>query len=209
MLKTMDANPTGHRNYVNTRSTSNTGGYSKPGSGPQPGFAGGTRYGGGAKAPYAAGRSTPSGVVAGAAVGGAAIAFWPGTWHTPVYMYGPYGYHYGYHNSSSNRHEERDIICSCAQYSECMCDEIEDDEFWDELIGDGDYDKLNKSLVDVTRRNGRETIVVNGTLPNGTTAKSDNEDDYKEYLTNAAARLASAAGVWPAAALAISAVVLF
>ncbi|KAF4124813.1 Conserved glycine-rich protein [Geosmithia morbida] len=196
-------------NYYNTKSTSNAGGYSRPGSGPQPTFLGGAYYGGGAKVPYTAGKATPSGVQPRGPVSPAGMTYWPGLWLTPVFVYGPYGYHYGYHNRTSNRDEDRQIECSCAQYSVCMCDEIDDDEFWDELVGDGDYSKLNKTLVNVTKRDGKDIIVVNGTLPNGTTLKSDDEDDYEEYLTNAAARLASAIGVWPAAALAVGAIVLF
>lgn len=184
------------RSYTNTRSSSNVGGYSRPGTGPQPSFMGGTTYGGGSKVPYASGKASPSGVQPRGPVAGSGIGYWPGSWPAPVYVYGPYGYHYGYYNHTSRRREEREIVCGCAEHRECMCDEIKDDRFWDELVGDGDYGKLNKSLVDVTKRKGKTTLVVNGTLPNGTTAKSLDEDDYKEYLTNAAARAGTVLGTW-------------
>jgi len=128
------------------------------------------------------------------------LAFWPAgaLFLGGAYMYGPYGYHYRYHNETSDEDEEREIICGCAEDSVCMCDEIEDDDFWDELIGDGDYDKLNKTLVDVSEVNGTTTILVNGTLPKGTTVESDDEDDYAEYLTNAANTALQTLGLWPA-----------
>lgn len=114
-------------------------------------------------------------------------------------MYGPYNYHHRYHNDTSDEDEEREIICGCAEDSVCMCDEIDDDDdFWDDLIGDGDYDKLNKTLVDVSKVNGTTTILVNGTLPKGTTVHSDDEDDYAEYLTNAANTALQTLGLWPA-----------
>lgn len=39
-----------------------------------------------------------------------------------------------------------------------------------DLVGNGSYDSLNKSLVTVSQVNGTRTLVINGTLPNGTTA---------------------------------------
>jgi len=45
----------------------------------------------------------------------------------------------------------------------------------DSLIGDGTYSALNKSLVNVVDVNGTSTIVLNGTLPNGTTTSGGSE----------------------------------
>jgi hypothetical protein len=47
-----------------------------------------------------------------------------------------------------------------------------------ELIGDGTYNGLNKSVITVADINGTSTILINGTLPNGTTASggSDSAD---------------------------------
>ena len=123
-------------------------------------------------------------------------------------MYGPYGYHHNYYNRSSRRDEEREIICACGENAECMCDDVDDEEFWDDLIGDGDYDKLNKSVVDVTEVNGTTKIVVNGTLPNGTTVHSSDEDDYKEYLLNAATTAGKMFGFWPAIGAVVATVYL-
>lgn len=40
----------------------------------------------------------------------------------------------------------------------------------DSLIGNGSYAALNQSVVTVADVNGTSTILINGTLPNGTTA---------------------------------------
>lgn len=38
------------------------------------------------------------------------------------------------------------------------------------ILGDGSYTALNRSLVTVAIVNGTSTIIINSTLPNGTTA---------------------------------------
>ena len=54
-------------------------------------------------------------------------------------------------------------------YQECGCDDNGNSTFLDSIIGDGTYSALNFSLVNVADINGTSTIVLNGTLPNGTT----------------------------------------
>lgn len=189
----------------NTKSDSNMGGYSRGGTGPQPNIAG--FYAGGAAVPFAAGAATPSGVKP---RGPAPVGYWPGYWYPgPMYVYGPYAYSHHYYNKTSHKKEEREIICGCAQYSVCMCDEVKDKKFWDKLLADGDYKKLNKSVVTVTKVDRKEKIVINGTLPNGTTVNSDDPEDYEKYLTNTAVALAKTLGLWPAIAAVIGAVFLF
>ncbi|KAI6784620.1 uncharacterized protein J7T54_006665 [Emericellopsis cladophorae] len=187
---------------TNTQRTSNAGGYSRLGSGPQPRFGGGRYYGGGSTVPYSSGARTPSGLGSRGPLRGSALAFLPAAALLPLgvglWMYGPYNYHHRYYNSTSEQDEEREIICHCEERMVCMCDDIDDEEFWDDLIGDGDYDKLNKTLVDVRDVNGTTTITVNGTLPNGTTVPGD-EDEYEEYLTNTGINLGRSIGMLPAA----------
>jgi len=187
---------------TNTQRSSNVGGYSRLGSGPQPRFGGGRYYGGGSTVPYSAGARTPSGLGSRGPLRGSALAFLPAAALLPLgvglWMYGPYNYHHRYYNSTSEQDEEREIICHCEQYMVCMCDDIDDEEFWDDLIGDGDYDKLNKTLVDVRDVNGTTTITVNGTLPNGTTVPGD-EDEYEQYLENTGISLGRSIGMLPAA----------
>jgi hypothetical protein len=61
-------------------------------------------------------------------------------------------------------------------YAVCGCDDNNSTTFLDTVIGDGDYTKLNASLVQIADIEGKSTIVLNGTLPNGTTAPGGTED---------------------------------
>ena len=53
-------------------------------------------------------------------------------------------------------------------YSACGCDDNGNSTFLDSLVGNGSYQGLNKSQINVANVNGTRTIVLNGTLPNGT-----------------------------------------
>lgn len=177
--------------------SSNTGGATKQGSGVQPSYGGGRYYGGGSTTPYRSGLASPLGLPAVFLVG-SALAFYPGVW-----AYGAYGYNYhnpytfrnhSATNSTSKRstedmwydavvrrqdtgvNETKPVTCLCAAYLECGCDDNGNTTFLDSLIGDGSYAALNKTLVDVANINGTSTIVLNGTLPNGTTTSGGTED---------------------------------
>ncbi|RBQ81198.1 hypothetical protein FVER14953_03761 [Fusarium verticillioides] len=143
-----------------------SGGGGSRGVGPQPSFAGGRYYPGGSSKPYRSGVSSP-GRIAPFALGGAALAFWPGVWLYGAYMY-PYSHPYHYHNDTSDEDEERDVLCGCSRYEYCACDDNNSTQYFDELIGNGSYDALNKSIVNVAEVNGTMTILINGTLPNDT-----------------------------------------
>ncbi|KAJ8058127.1 hypothetical protein OCU04_012985 [Sclerotinia nivalis] len=170
-------------------SSSSVGGATKAGSGPRPAYGGGRYYGGGATRPYSAGSRSPLGLPA-LFLGVGVLSIFPGLW-----LYGAYSYQYHnpytFRNQSAIRNatnttsasldtrqdsdttgvnETRPVTCLCAAYSECGCDDNGDTTFLDELIGDGNYAALNKTLVNVADVNGTTTILINGTLPNGTTA---------------------------------------
>jgi hypothetical protein len=82
-------------------------------------------------------------------------------------------------------------------YAECGCDDNGNTTFLDSLIGDGSYSGLNLSLVNVADVNGTSTIILNGTLPNGTTASGGTEDAF-----SAGARtVIEASGYWVMVAL--------
>lgn len=69
------------------------------------------------------------------------------------------------------------------------------------ILGNGSYSGLNQSVVTVANVNGTDTIFINGTLANGTTASGGTEDP------NAAGSMKSllqAAGWWPLAATALA-----
>jgi hypothetical protein len=189
---------------TNTQGNSNRGGYSRDGTGPQPSFVGGQYYAGGSKVPYPAGGSPPGRTLNSYPLGPGGFAFYPGFWPYGGFYY-PYAYSHSYHNRTSKKDEKREIICVCANYGVCACDDIDKKEFYDELIKDGDYSKLNKSMVTVSKVNGTQKIVINGTLPNGTTIPTDDEDLYAMYLNSAVAK---AIGLWPAAAAVVAAVLL-
>jgi hypothetical protein len=139
----------------------------------------------------------------------AALTLLPGLWIYGAYSY-PYTHLYSFHNytaptntSDSNQNETKPVICLCAQYQECSCDDNGNATFLDVLIGNGSYAALNQSLVTVADVNGTSTILINGTLPNGTTASGGTED------ANAAVRtMVEASGYWVMIALVGCAVLL-
>lgn len=184
------------------------GGSRVPARGPQPSYAGG-RYPGGASRPYSSGSRSPGGILPFALVGGA-LAFWPGVWLYGAYMY-PYSHNYRYYNETSEEEEERPILCACSREASCGCDEDDNKnatELYDQLIGNGSYEALNKSIVDVAEVNGTTTILINGTLPEDTRLPEDGDDDSSSGGdSSAAARtMIEAMGYWPAAAAVMAAV---
>lgn len=58
----------------------------------------------------------------------------------------------------------------------CGCDENDDQKYLNDLVGNGSYAALNKTLVTVSDVNGTRSLILNGTLPNGTTAPGGDED---------------------------------
>lgn len=89
----------------------------------------------------------------------------------------PYSHPYHYHNDTSDEDEERDVLCGCSRYEYCACDDNNSTQYFDELIGNGSYDALNKSIVNVAEVNGTMTILINGTLPNDTALPDENASD--------------------------------
>jgi len=178
-------------------STSTAGGRTTTGSGPKPAFGNGRFYGGGAQVPYKSGGRSPSGIapVAAGLLAGAALtlAFWPGTWHHGAYLY-PYTQPYRFFNETTNVNETKPVTCGCDPYMVCGCDENRETGYLDELIGNGDYAALNKTLVNVATVDGKSTILINGTLPNGTTAAGGTENPNAGAGLQA---LLQSAGYWP------------
>lgn len=154
--------------------TSSTGGRTKTGSG-APATYGGSYYGGGASVPYRSGRTSTAGLAAlPLAFVGTSLLFWPGVWYHPVYIY-PYTHPWTYHNATTNSTETKPVDCGCEEYQECGCDENNSTDYINSVLGNGSYNQLNKSLVTVSNVNGTDTILLNGTLPNGTTASGGTE----------------------------------
>lgn len=127
-------------------------------------------YGGGAAVPYRSGSPSASGISPLLFVGVGAFAVFPALWLYGVYSY-PYHNPYTYRNvTNNNKNETKPVQCLCEEYSECGCDENGDNSQLVDLIGNGSYNGLNKSVITVADINGTSTILINGTLPNGTTA---------------------------------------
>jgi len=126
--------------------------------------------------------------------GAAALAFWPGIWYHPVYYY-PYTHPYNFHNQTSNQNETRNVACACDETAQCGCDDNDDSSFLDEQIGNGSWSALNQSQVTIADVNSTRTILLNGTLPDGTTAPTDSANAAGGMQT-----LLRHAGWWPAAA---------
>jgi len=93
---------------------------------------------------------------------------------------------------NTGRNETLPVICLCGENLVCGCDENDDQSYITDLIGDGSYAGLNKSLITVSDVNGTKTLILNGTLPNGTTAPGGTDDE------GAAGHLAAGryAGYW-------------
>jgi hypothetical protein len=157
-----------------------------------PSYSGGRFYGGGASTPYRSGRTSPSGIVPIFFAAGF-LAFWPGLWLYGAHYY-PYSNPYRFYNESSQNNETKPVSCACSTAGDCGCDENDDTQYMNDLIGNGSYDALNKTLVTVADVNGTSTILVNGTLPPGTadTEGSAAGDGLRALLHHA--------GWWPVAA---------
>jgi hypothetical protein len=79
------------------------------------------------------------------------------------------------------------VICLCQQFQVCACEENNNQQYINEIVGNGSYAALNKSLVIVSSVNGTKTLVLNGSLPNGTTSPGGVHDaaaglNIKNYL---------------------------
>ncbi|UPX13359.1 uncharacterized protein EKO05_0003869 [Ascochyta rabiei] len=193
-----------------TSSNSAAGGRTSAGSGAPRAYGG--YYGGGASVPYTAGRSTPKGLVAAPLLLGVGLlAIMPGLW-----LYSAYPYHYSnpyrfYNQSETNQNNPNGtnttlpVTCLCQEYSPCGCDENDDPKYINGLVGNGSYAALNKSLVTVADVNGTKNLVLNGTLPNGTTAPGGSDDDESAAIN---LKIGKYAGYWMMATIVLTGVMM-
>ncbi|KAH8723338.1 hypothetical protein GQ44DRAFT_595915, partial [Phaeosphaeriaceae sp. PMI808] len=157
----------GNHSTSRTAHNSMTGGSTLLGSGPPRSYGRGEFYGGGAAVPYQAGTRTPKGLAAAPLISGAVLALMPEIWLHSVY---PYYYNNSYHLWNRTANATNNNSNDAREYSVCGCDENDDKAYLNDLIGNGSYAALNKSLITVLMVKAKRTIVINGTLPNGTTA---------------------------------------
>lgn len=169
-------------------------------SGISPSFGrGGNKYAGGATIPFRAGSASPARRIAPFLLLGGALAFFPGLWLYGAYIY-PYTNPYSFINRTANAlNETLPVTCLCAAYSACGCDEDNDSSYLDTIIGNGSFAALNRTLVNIANVNNTKTIVLNGTLPNGTDDTSSTSTSGSSTPTSAATsrqRMMEAGGFW-------------
>ena len=69
--------------------------------------------------------------------------------------------------------------------------------FIDDVLGDLSYAALNRTLVNLAVFNGSDSILLNGTLPNGTTAAGGEDDDEESAAASTLAFALRNAAWWP------------
>lgn len=135
----------------------------------------------------------------------AALTFFPGLW-----LYGAYAYNnhhdYNYHNKTSGRNESIPIMCLCQEYSVCGCEDNNNSTYLNSVLNVKDSSELpsNSSTVRVADVNGTRTIIINGTLPNGTTAA----DPSIEENSSIPREILNFSGYWLMITLVIASVTL-
>lgn len=105
----------------------------------------------------------------------------------------PYHHPYNFHNRTTDKNETKPVVCGCDPYSDCSCDENTNSTYMNDIIGDGDYNALNKSVVNVANVNGTDTILIDGTLPNETTTGGTGDQNAAGSLHT----MICAVGFWP------------
>ncbi|KAL8954323.1 MAG: hypothetical protein Q9183_007196 [Haloplaca sp. 2 TL-2023] len=180
--------------------SSSGGSSSARGSAVRPSYGGGRFYGGGAATPYRAGRTSPRGIVPFAVGAAAAAVIFPGIWLAGCYQY-PYANRYSFRNGTRQGNSTLDrrqddgnvtlpVTCLCAQNRDCGCDDnLDDSSYLDTIVGDGT--DLNETLVHIGPVNDTETIVLNGTLPDGTTEEVPTESSAATGM-----HVFEASGIW-------------
>ena len=97
------------------------------------------------------------------------------------------------------------VTCLCQENSPCGCDENDDPKYLNSIVGNGSYAALNKTLVTVSDVDGTRNLVLNGTLPGGTTAPGGTEDDTSAALN---LQVGKYAGYWVMATIVVSGVLM-
>ena len=108
---------------------------------------------------------------------GAALGIFPGLWLYGAYEYN-YNHDYSYHNRTNTsepqgQNETIPVTCLCQMYSACGCDNNSNTTYLDSLVGNGSAADENSTLIHIGLVNGTKTLIINGTLPNGTNGTDD------------------------------------
>ncbi|KAJ5935695.1 hypothetical protein N7466_005242 [Penicillium verhagenii] len=153
-------------------------------------------YAGGATTPYRAGSRSALGITP-FLLPVAALAFFPGLWYHPAYVY-DYNDNYNYVDDSTKKNVSMPVACLCEEYQECGCDNNTNSTYYESLFN-GTQPK-NSSVVTVAKVNDTEKIYINGTLANGTTAADSSA------ASGAMATMLQASGYWATAAVVLATV---
>lgn len=86
------------------------------------------------------------------------------------------------------------MTCLCEQYQECGCDDVNNSTYYESLFNG--TQPRNTSNVQVVNVNGTKTIVINGTLPNGTTADDGTSSSTSGAASGPLVTLVNASGYW-------------
>lgn len=166
----------GRRPRLTSRTrSSNAGGSTKAGSGTPRNFGGSRTYAGGSSVPYTSGQRSSSGI-APLLLGAGALSILPGLWLAGAYAY-PYAHSHTFMNRTSGMNESLPVLCLCQEYSVCGCDENGNSTYTQALYDNATSAEAGKAVVArVVEVNGTRTLVVNGTLENGTTAEGGTEN---------------------------------
>ena len=136
---------------------------------PRTSSSGGRYYAGGSTSSYSAGQRSPGGIapyflaggIAGATIYSIPFGYWG--------LYGLYAYPwsrpYYYHNTTDpnpSSNETLPVVCYCAAYSACGCDDNGNTTFITSLLANG------TGMAQIETVNGTREVVLNGTLANGT-----------------------------------------
>ena len=181
-----------------TSKDSNAGGFSKGGTGPPPKYT--KYYGGGVRTPYTSGKKSPGGLsplaLPIAVAGGLFAGMWLGSvwmyaWNHPLNYFNPptaATMDIPYQNRTTNgtvtdmtyeitpgMNVTLPVKCLCAENTVCGCDEVTDPEYAKSVLEDAAKDGGKGDTARLAVDDGSLVLVVNGTLPNGTTAAGGDE----------------------------------
>jgi hypothetical protein len=119
----------------------------------------------------------------------------------PYYLNDYRFYNETFRNATTNGlNQTLPVVCLCEEFAACGCDNNDDPQYLNDLVGNGSYAALNKSVVTVSDVNGTRTLAINGTLPNGTTAPGGTDD------AAAGLRVNKYAGYWVMVMIVLSSV---
>lgn len=112
---------------------------------------------------YSAGGRSPGGIAPTPLLAGGALGFGAGA----LFLYGAYSYPYShpyyYVDPNTHRNDSLPVDCLCSPYNPCGCDDTNNQTLVTQML-------QNSSVANVTTVNGTKTVVINGTLPNGTSS---------------------------------------